>query len=254
MEPMHLVSRAASGAFFMSVLAFSIAALPAGPAAAQTIYACLTKDGDLERVTTLGPRVCKKHQTPIQWNVQGPQGIQGIQGPPGPKGDKGDPGEAGEGIKRAFVTSSVHDGGLGGLSGADAICNARAQEAGLAGKFVAWLCTFSVNAKDRISDRTWHDTSSQSNIIAHSKSDLIDGSLENPLRYDENGQVPDPPAFVWTGTQPDGTSRLGFVCGNWNNLGDIGANGDSESMDSNWTTNQVGKVCGDRLRLYCFQL
>lgn len=36
-----------------------------------------------------------------------------------------------------FVTSTSHTGNLGGLAGADAICQARANEAGLKGNFVA---------------------------------------------------------------------------------------------------------------------
>ena len=40
---------------------------------------------------------------------------------------------------KVFVTSTVHDGNLGGLVGADAICNSLASAAGLAGTYKAWL-------------------------------------------------------------------------------------------------------------------
>jgi len=38
-----------------------------------------------------------------------------------------------------FTTSTFHQGNLGGLAGADAICNARAAEASLPGIYMAWL-------------------------------------------------------------------------------------------------------------------
>jgi hypothetical protein len=40
--------------------------------------------------------------------------------------------EAPPGSKTAFVTSTVHAGDLGGLAGADSICNGLASQAGLA--------------------------------------------------------------------------------------------------------------------------
>jgi hypothetical protein len=40
---------------------------------------------------------------------------------------------------KVFVTSTVHDGNLGGLAGADAICNSLASDAGLPGTYKAWL-------------------------------------------------------------------------------------------------------------------
>ena len=38
-----------------------------------------------------------------------------------------------------FVTSTTHNGNLGGVAGADAICNARAAAAGLPGSYLAWI-------------------------------------------------------------------------------------------------------------------
>lgn len=54
-----------------------------------TIHACVaTKDGAV-RILSPGGTCDEKKETPIQWNVQGPQG------PPGPQGAKGDPGPTG---------------------------------------------------------------------------------------------------------------------------------------------------------------
>ena len=38
---------------------------------------------------------CKNIETPISWNLQGPQGEQGVPGPPGPVGETGPQGPAG---------------------------------------------------------------------------------------------------------------------------------------------------------------
>ena len=44
-----------------------------------------------------------------------------------------------DGSRCVFVTSIIHNGSLGGQSGADAIRNVRATEAGLPGSYKAWL-------------------------------------------------------------------------------------------------------------------
>ena len=45
----------------------------------------------------------------------------------------------GDGSKCVFVSSTLHTGDLGGLTGADAICNNLAEAAGFPGTYMAWL-------------------------------------------------------------------------------------------------------------------
>ena len=52
--------------------------------------------------------------------------------------------------RRVFVTSTTSGPDLGGLAGADTVCNTLAADAGLGGAWVAWLSTQSVNAEDRL--------------------------------------------------------------------------------------------------------
>lgn len=55
-----------------------------------TINACTDPHGNLRVVED--PTTCKRNETPITWNVQGPQGLPGPQGevgPVGPPGEKG---------------------------------------------------------------------------------------------------------------------------------------------------------------------
>jgi hypothetical protein len=65
------------------------------------IHACV-KDGQLRILSA--NQTCKSRETPLDWNISGPQGpkgdkgdpgAQGLQGEPGAKGDKGDPGAQG---------------------------------------------------------------------------------------------------------------------------------------------------------------
>jgi hypothetical protein len=55
-------------------------------------------------------------------------------------------------VTAVFVTSTTQTGNLGGLSGADQICNDRAVAAGLTGNYLAWLSTSSMDAIDRFSN------------------------------------------------------------------------------------------------------
>ena len=49
------------------------------------IHACVSKQVDLVRIVEVGER-CRRWETRLQWNVEGPVGPQGPAGPPGPQG------------------------------------------------------------------------------------------------------------------------------------------------------------------------
>jgi len=59
--------------------------------AEDVIYACYKKANGKMR-TVNNPSECKSSESPISWNITGPQGPQGEQGPKGDKGDTGDTG------------------------------------------------------------------------------------------------------------------------------------------------------------------
>jgi hypothetical protein len=52
-------------------------------------------DGRLRVIDASAGEACKKNETAISWNQQGPKGDSGPIGPQGPKGDKGDAGASG---------------------------------------------------------------------------------------------------------------------------------------------------------------
>jgi hypothetical protein len=53
-------------------------------AQAEIVYACVSNKYGMVRIVAEGVR-CRDSETPLRWNVAGPQGPQGIPGPPGPQ-------------------------------------------------------------------------------------------------------------------------------------------------------------------------
>lgn len=67
--------------------------IAAGVDSGTIIYGCITSNGSIYVASSAG--ACKKGETPIQWNEQGPAGPQGETGPEGPQGETGETGPAG---------------------------------------------------------------------------------------------------------------------------------------------------------------
>lgn len=132
-----------------------------------------------------------------------------------------------------FVTSagSGKGGDLGGLAGADKICQVLAQAAGAAGK--AWHAYLStqgpgaVNARDRIGNGPWVNAKGvviakdlaelhgKNNLTKQTalteKGDVVNGRGDRPNMHD-----------ILTGSQPDGTAFTAGedrTCGNWTKSG-----------------------------------
>jgi len=69
--------------FLIALMLGAVFFITAGSCYAQEINGCV-KNGQLSIAS--GPGQCKSSETPISWNVTGPQGPQGLQGPQGPQG------------------------------------------------------------------------------------------------------------------------------------------------------------------------
>ena len=74
-----------------AIIAFDLFVPLAG--VAQVINACVKPNGTLKVTTTAGN--CGNNESPISWNVQGPQGSKGDPGDPGMDGEPGSPGPPG---------------------------------------------------------------------------------------------------------------------------------------------------------------
>ena len=158
--------------------------------------------------------------------------------------------------RRVFVTSVAYGTFMGGLSGADNKCTARASAAGLSGAWTAYLSDVSTNAKDRIPDGIYYKMLSDGStiIVANGKADLTDGTIESSIDMDESRSIISSSA-VWTGTDSSGSSVLNGHCNSWNTESTAysGTTGRSDSSSGFWA-NYGSVSCGTSLaRLYCFE-
>ena len=182
-----------------------------------------------------------------------------------------------------FVTSANSGNGadLGGLAGADKLCQSLAQAAGAGRKtWHAYLSTQgdkAVNARERIGKGPWKNAKGE--VIAKSVADLHSpgNKLNKQTALTEkgtplNGRGDSPNMHdILTGSQPDGRAFPAGedrTCGNWTKNGDgaamvghhdrMGLRDDDESKS--WNSSHPSRGCsydalkssGGDGRLYCF--
>lgn len=165
--------------------------------------------------------------------------------------------------RSVFVTSTTHTGNLGGVRGADAICQARADEAGLGKRYIAWLSSGDAvtQAKDRIANFTGPFRRIDGVQVANTWSDLTDGSLDNPINVDETGSTISGVIRVWTSTADNGSGVIGtdgqVRCQAWTSgaASDSGRTGIATASNGDWTNEGLGSNddCNSNRRLYCFE-
>jgi hypothetical protein len=170
------------------------------------------------------------------------------------------PGRAGMcGPCLVYVTSSAQDGALGGLAGADAICQMLAQDASLPGTYRAWLSDGVSSPSTRFTRATSTYTLIDGTVIAENWAQLTSGSLRCAIDLAETGShgavMGD---TVWSNTLPDGTpagTSPGEHCAGWTSAEgtDDGHIGDPFATDANWTHIGTRMFCLITQRLYCFQ-
>ncbi len=176
-------------------------------------------------------------------------------------------------LKRVFVTSMVFNGGsLGGLSGADAICQSLAQSAGLAGPglmvtFRAWLSDSTGSPATRFSRNGGPYELVDGTEIAHNWTELTQQGLINGITATELGTRPlgmstseCGPFSVWTDTKNDGTlNDARFSCDDWSNLMGMGAALGVAGGNLGWTDEctesspTTTAPCAQLAALYCFE-
>lgn len=123
-----------------------------------------------------------------------------------------------------FITSAGSGDGanLGGLEGADAICQRLAEAAGSSGQtWRAYLSTSTVDARDRIGSGPWHNA--EGTLIAASLAELHDdatnmisketGLTETGDTVKGRGDQPNEHDIL-TGSNADGTANEN-TCGDW---------------------------------------
>lgn len=210
-------------------------------------------------------------------------GGAGGANPGGTGGQAGSGGNAGGGAGGAgnaepsmtfFVTSTgsgALGGNLGGLTGADAICQAAAQAVGEGAKtWHAYLSTAAEDAVDRIGTGPWYNYDLE--MVAADLASLHTTGLprEEPnLVMDELGQtVPSGEHDILTGSMEDGTVQTGMTCLDWTSGSDddMGQVGHSDipaaQFSPSWNSAHETAGCsesgveqrGGSGRLYCFAI
>jgi hypothetical protein len=162
--------------------------------------------------------------------------------------------------KLVFVTSQMYDGNLGGLAGADAKCQARAQAAGLPGTYMAWISTSQGSPSTRFTRSTTPYVLVNGTVIANNWNDLTDGTIAAMITVTETGGnrpvgntscAGSGNATAWSATNANGT-RLGDSCSNFTSSAGSGLWGrvDSTTQFSSWCS---GGTCAWLSPIYCFQ-
>lgn len=179
-----------------------------------------------------------------------------------------------------FVTSTSFGGNLGGLAGADSLCNLRAAEAALVGTYQAWLCDGITAPADRSLKASVPYRRTDGALIASNWADLTDGSLANPINRDQHGNdlSATSPFLPWTyvtsaGTCDDETylspgsgpcpafSNCKTNCANnganngWTSGSGLaqGSKGDINATNGNWTDGVTGLCSTPAERIYCIE-
>ena len=185
-----------------------------------------------------------------------------------------------------FVTSAKSKtGNLGGLVGADRICQTLAAAAGQADK--TWRAYLSAdrdpannnnptNARDRIGNGPWFNANGL--MVGNDLADLHARRGNSILLVDERGQMvpgnwpnsPKPTEHdVLTGSTTEGTVMAGKTCNSWTSespdmqaqighLDGIGLGGNTAGASASWNSAHENQSCADTSprggagRFYCF--
>ena len=187
-----------------------------------------------------------------------------------------------------FVTSTDQEGNLGGLAGADAICQKLATAAGAGDRtWRAYLSTqgpSAVNARDRIGSGPWHgangtqiaanvaelhgDDERDRNYLFHETA-LDENGNQIPGRYRDTSQEPQNKHDILTGSTslgmayPVGEDK---TCSNWTSAGEgiarLGHHDRSGGGNTSWNSVHDSRGCsletlnstGGAGKFYCFAI
>jgi hypothetical protein len=169
--------------------------------------------------------------------------------------------------KLVFVTSATFAGGtLGGVAGADVLCNKVAAGGNLPGTYLAWLSDSTGSPITRFPKDVGPYQLIDGTIIANNWMELTLGMLRHPIDLTETGG---PPPIVmdacsgpnvWSDTSVSGfLISTDFSCGDWRDPMGRSAIWGSASSLVNWSDacsdagDDPSLVCLSAAALFCFQ-
>jgi hypothetical protein len=171
--------------------------------------------------------------------------------------------------KLVFATSMLFEGGaLGGLAGADAVCQKLAAIGNLPGMYKAWLSDSQASPSTRFTQGGAPYVLRDGTVVALNWMVLTSGNLQHAIDEDEFGGRPTSGTAacgdqitVWTDTSTDGTlSDPGATCGNWSDVTATGGIWGDATQTANWSVSCGGfgtfngaSLCSVLSALYCFE-
>lgn len=167
-----------------------------------------------------------------------------------------------------FVSSTSYQAGaLGGLAGADAICQNLAAAAGLPGTYRAWLSDGEAAPATRMTKSFGAPYILPAGplgaglVVASDWVDLVDGDLQRPIQVDETGtpvqvgaECGIDPVVAWTGTSAT-AGPADATCSGWkvSSSAGKGAAGLLNNADISWTEGCPSISCANALHIYCVE-
>lgn len=180
----------------------------------------------------------------------------------GAAGNNGSSAPGSPGAKTIFVTSTTHNGDLGGLDGANDICQGLADSSSLVpdGEYVALLSGDEVSAASRLNPSSGPFLLPNGVPVAENLAHLFgvrDGDpaprrLVTSVRLTEAGTVFT--GDVWTGTQVDGFQSAGNTCLSWttDSSSPSAVFGRSDVRNETWIR-ALSSACHSTKPIYCVQ-
>ncbi len=161
----------------------------------------------------------------------------------------------GDCVRRVFVTSAAVSGGsIGGVAGADAMCQRPADGAALGGRYRAWLAE-PLDWPEQSFTRSRAPYVRVDGVeVAANWADLTDGTLVFPILYTESGADPADPS-PWANVNRDGTRHFGRDCGDWTSdaIDAVGILGFTGTVAFGWTAREYYSPCTTPHPFYCFE-
>lgn len=159
------------------------------------------------------------------------------------------------GSLKVFVTSAAYLGsGIGGLAGADALCQSAAGSNGYAGTYKAILSDETTSALSRLTLSYPIVRATDGTVVA--SINLFSGTLDNPICA---SSCPG----AWTGMTPAGGISTGYTCSSWTSSSNTGRYGVSNGTNGavtpyggSWVDSEsygASQACNMTMNLYCIQ-